>query len=337
MSWRHAWGRGSAALLAGLLPCPLSLGWVKGLDVELSRENGGYSAIAFESQRHQLVLLSDLPSAELSTWSLPSRGLQPRRLSSVRLQAGLWQQQPQILDSEGLVMSGDQVWVASEGRRRDDRPALLLRFSRRDGTLLQRVPLPETWQAGERQGLQTNAGPESLARLSAPGARLELLTAAERPLLQDTSDRIRLLRWWWPPGNDPNVDPPMAMEQGTLLIPEQPGWGLTDLVVLQEAAPGERAPLLLTLWRRFREPLHWENQLRLYPLPRNGATVQALVSWDLQAIGLTPENWEGISLGPLMSAGQPSIVLVSDDNLSSLQSSRLALLVARRSPSCDQP
>lgn len=313
------------------------MGWQKGVEVELSRENGGYSAVAYDTPRHQLLLLSDLPSAELSTWSVPTPRSQPRRLSSVQLQAGLWQQQPQILDSEGLVLNGDQVWVASEGRGRADRPALLLRFSRRDGTLLQRVPFPDTWQAGERQGLQSNAGPESLARLSAGAARLELLSAAERPLLQDASNRVRLLRWWWPAGHDPNADPPVPVEQGSLLMPEQPGWGLTDFVVLQEGVAGERAPFLLTLWRRFKEPLQWENQLRLYPLPRNGVTSQALMRWDLQAIGLTPENWEGISLGPRMSAGQPSIVLVSDDNLSSLQSSRLAVLVARQSPSCDQP
>jgi hypothetical protein len=311
------------------------MGWVLGFDVELPRENGGYSAVAFERKHNQLVLLSDLPSAELSTWTLPTPQSQPRRVSSVGLQAGLWQQKPQILDSEGLVLNGEQVWVSSEGRRHEDRPALLLRFTRRDGTLLQRVPLPNAWQAGEQQGLQSNAGPESLAQLSPPGARLELLSAAERPLLQDRSDRIRVLRWWWPRGRNPNTDPPLPSEQGTLLMPEQ-GWGLTDLVVLHESAAGVPAPLLLTLWRRFTEPLQWENQLRLYQLPTPEAPVQALQSWNLETIGLTPENWEGISLGPLMSAGQPSIVLVSDDNLNRVQSSRLALLLARRSPGCEQ-
>jgi hypothetical protein len=60
----------------------------------------------------------------------------------------------------------------------------------------------------------------------------------------------------------------------------------------------------------------------------------ALQQWDLQAEGLTPENWEGLSLGPSLSSEQPSLLLVSDDNLNPLQRSRLALLKPNRMASC---
>ena len=330
----------SVALLAGLLPCPLDLGWVRSIDWPLSSRSGGYSAVAFEPQQQHLWLLNDLPAADLSAWTLPTPRAESRLLSTLPLLAtGSEPKQPHpfILDGEGLVLSGDQAWVASEGRRSRERPALLLRFSRKSGTLLQSVALPMAWQPGEQRGLESNQGPESLARLSREGARLELLMAAEVPLQQDPPDQVRLLRWWWPQGLDPSTAAPLPAEQGALQAPDQPGWGLTDLVVLHESDRGREAPMLLTLWRRYNEPLQWSNQLRIYPLPAVGTVAQALHSWDLQSVGLTPENWEGMSIGPAMSAGQPSILLVSDDNLNPLQTSRLAVLEARRSPRCETP
>ena len=60
--------------------------------------------------------------------------------------------------------------------------------------------------------------------------------------------------------------------------------------------------------------------------------------WNLQTSGLTPENWEGISLGPPQHHGGISLLLVSDDNLNPLQSSRLALLTPKPPQAClEQP
>ena len=318
--------------MAALLPCPLELGWHKAVDIPLPQGPGGYSALALEPQRRRLWLLSDLPAGSLSSWSLPNNtGTPPRRLRTLTLQAAAGQQ-PLSLDSEGLVLDGDQLWVASEGRRSATRKAQLLRFSLASGELLQAVALPEPWRPAAGRGLESNAGPESLARLSAPGQRLQLLMAAERPLRQDRQGQVRLLRWWWPAGRNPAIDPPQPTEQGALQAPDDPSWGLTDLVVLQR--PGQQAPQLLTLWRRYSDPLQWRNQLRLYPVPPAGGVATALHSWDLNRlgltpeIGLTPENWEG------MSAGEQGLLLVSDDNRNPLQTSRLALLQPRRSPNC---
>ena len=96
------------------------------------------------------------------------------------------------------------------------------------------------------------------------------------------------------------------------------------------------ADTVMAEWRRYREPLQWDNQLRLYPLHAAGRVAEPLQAWDLNALGITPENWEGLSLGPELSPGQPSLLLVSDDNRNPLQSSRLAQLQARRSPRCEQ-
>ena len=317
-------------VVSQLLPCPLDAGWTIQRDIALGGPGGGYSAIQAESGARRFWILSDLPDGELSIWTLPAGDTPPRRVEALRLQVPV--QVTQQLDGEGLVIDGDQAWVSSEGRSSDMRPALLLRFSLTGGTLMQAVPLPPPWQPGAHQGLNSNAGPEGLARLSRLGQPLALLMAAEHPLRQDSASQIRLLRWHWPGESDRRSNPPQASEQGALVAPEDGPWGLTDLLVLhpQKAGP----PLLLTLWRRYREPLQWSNQLRLYRLPEPGQVMPALQQWDLQAEGLTPENWEGLSLGPSLSSEQPSLLLVSDDNLNPLQRSRLALLKPNRMASC---
>ena len=317
-------------LMAAVLPCPLDGRWIKQLEVQLPEHSGGYSAVHYDQAAHQLWLLSDLPDGTLSEWSLPSARSTPRLLKSRSLQVP--GQITQQLDGEALVIDGGQAWVASEGRRSSERPAQLLRFSLVSGVLLQAVALPAAWQPGSHQGLESNAGPESLARLSRAEQPLELLMAAERPLRQDPTDVVRLLRWSWTRGLDPSRDPPKAEPQGALRAPAGGDWGLTDLMVLHPSGPG--APQLLTLWRRHHDPLQWSNQLRLFPLPAAEGVAEALQHWDLKAVGLTPENWEGLSLGPELSPGQPSLLLVSDDNRNPLQSSRLALLQAHRSSSC---
>ena len=318
------------AVMASLLPCPLDAGWIKQRELEIPHHSGGYSAITYEKAAHRVWLLSDLPDGTLSAWTLPAWDAPPRLLKSVSLKVP--ESISQQLDGEALVIAGDQVWVATEGRRTRERPAQLLRFSLARGLLLQAVPLPPDWQASPGKGLDSNAGPESLVRLSPAGQPLELLMAAERPLLQGPADQLPLLRWFWPGGRDPRRDPPQALPQGALLAPPGGGWGLTDLLVLHSNASGPRR--LLSLWRRYRDPLQWENLLRLYPLPAAGEVADALQEWDLQAMGLTPENWEGLSFGPELLPGKPSLLLVSDDNRNPLQSSRLAQLYAHRSASC---
>lgn len=326
----------TALLTAGWVAaqgCAAPVGWTLQWEQTLPRQGpngeaiGGFSAIVHEPQRGRLWLLSDLPQAELSAWTLPGPRWAPRLL----LQRPIAGAGGEALDGEGLVLAGDEAWIASEGRRSDDRPALLLRVNRRDGRTLQRLPLPAPWQAAPGSGLASNAGPESLTRLSAPGAPLQLLMAAERPLLQDPDEQVRLLRWWWPAGR-PAAAAPEASPQGALQLPGPEPWSLTDLLALPQRAG--QPPRLLALLRRYTPPQRWDNRLALYPLPEPGAVVPPLRIWNLQQAGLSPENWEGLALGPPQANGRPSLLLVSDDNLNPLQSSRLALLIPTPPHAC---
>jgi hypothetical protein len=242
------------------------------------------------------------------------------------------------LDGEGLVMEGENIWIVSEGRRTADRPAALLRFDRRSGRLRERIELPPEWRAAPGQGLDSNRGPESLALL--PPA--QLLLAAERPLLQDTPGSVRLLRYGplaapmaaGPAGREPPGFTPL----GSLALPlKGPEWGLTELLPLPEGAG------LLGLVRGFEAPGRWWATLQLLPpLPPSTAAGSAapapplrpLHGWDLLAEGIAPDNWEGLAVGPPLSDGRPTLLLVSDDNFSPLQANRLARIAPRRQPSC---
>ena len=319
------------------LPCPTAAGWQVQRQISLPRRSpsgaaiGGFSAVHYLHATDTLLLLSDLPSAAVLRWSGLSQPQGPELERITPLGSGPRQALPAALDGEGLVVLGDQWWVASEGRRVRERPAQLLRFSASSGERLSAIALPEAWQPGDGQGLASNAGPESLLLLAgAERSRLPaLLMAAEQPLLQDPPQQVRLLRWQWPAGVDPARVDPRPLPQGALLLPRGEGWGLTDLLA---AGPGR----LLGLLRRFEAPDRWQIRLALYPLPPAGSTApaQALAQWDLIALGLSPDNWEGLSLGPPLPDGRPSLLLVSDDNLNPLQANRLALLTANRPGPC---
>ncbi len=308
-----------------LLPCPLSAGWdlvaqgVLPSRATDGRSLGGFSAAASDPSAGSLWLLSDREEPELvPIWDLSGLGQRPLRLGErLPLRGAGGEPFPAPLDAEGLVLEGDDLWIVTEERRSADRPAQLLRFDRRSGRLREALLLPEAWRAAPGQGLASNQGPESLTRLS--GSPLTLLLAAERPLLQDRRDQLRLLT------HGPGGFRPIGSLRLTLPAPH---WGLTELF----APPGGG---LLGLVRGFEPPASWWAQLLLLPAPGPAGSVKAPLSrWDLLAAGLPPDNWEGLALGAPLADGRPTLLLVSDDNFNPLQANRLARLAPRRQPGC---
>ena len=342
------WPLGGQAAQTLPLPCPSGAGWRLLKQGELPRRAadqspiGGFSAAHYASGSDLLWLLSDLPRGSISFWTGlagpqqpgPTRPGQtsqppPQLLRQLPLASGAAQPLPGAIDAEGLVLLGNQLWVASEGRRSAERPAQLLRFNANTGELIEALALPPDWQPAEGRGLASNGGPESLLLLPAAQGPPGLLLAAEQPLLQDPPRQVRLLGWSWPAGADPQTATPQPRAQGSLLLPADEGWGLTDLMLPE---PGR----LLALLRRFEAPDRWQVRLALYPLPppASPTATAPLASWDLLTSGLKPDNWEGLALGPPLADGRPSLLLVSDDNLSPLQANRLALLSPNRTAAC---
>ncbi len=320
-----------------LLPCPAQAGWELVAGARLPRRGtdggpqGGYSAASYRSESDVLLLLSDAPRGRVDAWSgVRQLGRVPLRpLFQLELKGSPQAPLPAEIDAEGLVVLGERLWMASEGRRSADRPAQLLAFERSSGLLQHAYPLPADWQPVPGLGLEANQGPESLALLRRPGQTDRLLMAAERPLLQDPPGQVRLLGWSLEPAG------PKARPLARLAIPAGEGWGLTDLLVVDASGP---SPGLLALLRRFQAPARWEVLLAHYPLPGEGADPKAVLEpihqWDLIAAGLPPDNWEALTPGPVRADGRPTLLLASDDNFSALQDNHLALLAPRRSQPC---
>ncbi|MEB3349797.1 MAG: esterase-like activity of phytase family protein [Cyanobacteriota bacterium] len=335
-------GRPAAAAVP--LPCPLAAGWRQVVLDQLPRRDGnglpvgGLSAMGPVPQAigaTALELLSDAPEPVLVRIDGLGTGQGLRIIERRPLTSGVGAALPPMIDGEGLVRRGNDLWVASEGRRSDDRPAQLLRFDGA-GRLRQAIAMPRDWQPQPGRGLVANGGPESLSLLQQPGQADALLMAAEYPLLQDPPGEVRLLVWslaTMPPSPQPLV---------SLRLPGS-DWGLTDLLPVADGRGGTR---LLALLRRFATPDRWGARLALYPLPPprpagegRPAPLAPLLSWDLLAGGdtgpaLPADNWEALALGPPLPDGTPTLVLASDDNFSPFQANHLALLAPRRLPSC---
>ena len=355
------------------LPCPLEAGWETLLSLRLPRldglgqPSGGFSAVAYDPHTDLLELLSDAPRGFVQRWRGLRRlvaaggqpGVQPapplQPLGVVLLRSGA-APLPTEMDGEGLVRRGQDLWVASEGRRSTARPALLLRFDGVSGALRQALELPTAWQPAPGRGLERNKGPESLTLWRRASGADTLLMASETALLQDPAGQARLLEW------ELSASGATARPLRSLALPGGGGWSLTELLVLPQP---RGAAGLLALLRRFEEPDRWGARLLLYPPPSRAATAPAfgaasapvaapwaaggeanptsplapIHSWNLLASGpghpgLPPDNWEGLSWGPTLADGRATLVLVSDDNFSPLQDNWLAVLAPRRLASC---
>ena len=311
------------------LPCPLEAGWELLRTIELprtladGRPLGGFSAAAYQRNEDRLWLLSDAPVGHLVPWGGLAQWLEGQRDTlrpgrRVLLRDGDGQPLPETFDGEGLVIEGRQAWIASEGRRSNDRRARLIRVDLGSGQLQQELPLPQAWRATPGQGLGSNKGPESLTSIG-PG---DLLLAAEAPLLQhQPGDGISLMRRR--PGEE--IRSAGALDGGDIGRHD----GLTELL----AMPIRQQ--LLGLRRGFTPPDQWTARLQLFALPEpGGAPVQPIIGWDLLEAGLPPDNWEAMALGPVLSDGRQTLVLASDDNFNPLQSSWVGVLSPRRTTAC---
>ena len=311
------------------LPCPLDAGWDLIRTEALPREArdgrpiGGFSAAAYQPRQDRLWLLSDSPRGHLIPWGGLAKllqGTQTKLTPGPRLQLRdrSGQPLPEGFDGEGLVLDGNNAWIASEGQRTPERPARLIRIDLATGRQQQTIPLPDSWQASPGRGLAVNKGPESLTALSPR----ELLLAAERPLLQsDDPAAVPIAR----------IDHHGAVRLSGSLDLSSVGEndGLTELLALPASHH------VLGLIRGYQPPISWSATLLLLPYPdRSAPPLKPVWGWDLLAAGLPADNWEALAVGPQLSDGRTTLVLASDDNFNPLQSSWIAVMAPRRTDAC---
>jgi hypothetical protein len=219
--------------------------WVPTLRRQFVRSNPstGVPGSAHHGEPGESLEVASPSSAEWMLSALPRRRPNCRRARWRGLRAGglkgliqlppLPLKQPEPMNEEGLVVEGQHFWEASEGKQHPAQRAALLRSDMAAGSLLSSQELPPDWRLQPDRGLRSNGGPESLSRLPVDGA---LLMAAEKPLLQDPPDCVRLLRW--------KLDTSGALhpaELSPLALPPG-GWGLADLLARLLPKPWASGP-----------------------------------------------------------------------------------------------
>lgn len=250
------------------------------------------------------------------------------------------------VDPEGLALTGrDTLIVTSEGFSAPAPPvAPFVREFSLDGRQLREFDLPAyTDPAPPSAGVRNNLGLESAALT--PNGRF-LFTGFENALAQDgpaatltSESRSRLLRYDARSGalqreyvyvTDRVAEPPVPADAFTVN-------GLVELLPLN-------SQFLLAMERSF--SVGAGNTVRLYRAALPGATrvtgtatlddagtvrpVRKRLVLDLDDLGLTLDNIEGMTLGPRLPDGSRALLLVSDNNFTPGQVSQFLLFTARK-------
>lgn len=239
---------------------------------------------------------------------------------------------PGSLDPESLVLTPDDtVVITSEG----DAVTLIDPFVREftlDGRQVSNLPVPKYYDPTATRGIRNNLAFES-AGITRSGDYL--FTGTENALLQDgpaatltTSSPSRILRY----NKVGMLDQELVYVVEPVQVPPIPadGFAVNGLVDLLALSPTR----LIAMERNFSSGVG--NDARLYLVDTAGATnvrgLRALppglsfvqpasktLLFDLDRLGITLDNLEGVSFGPVLPDGSQSLVIVSDNNFSPTQ------------------
>jgi hypothetical protein len=303
---------------------------------------GGISALAYDRQRDLIYALSD-DRQQPRFYTLALNINEADKIANITVEGvTLLQDQqdqavaPQILDPEGVGLTPKgQLWISSEGVQALS-PPILASFDLTSGRWQEQLKLPshflptpeidepDTSEPLSPQGIADNRGFEALA-MSPEGDRL--FTATELPLLQDVN----------PDDSDPkfysrllhylvgDVRPLLISEYLYPLEPPTLGAGLNGLTELATIDSGGH---FLSLERSF-SPLSGFNA-QVFQIATGGATDTSRLDklalplqgvnpvfkqplLNLKDLNLTLSNLEGMMLGPTLSDGSQSVLLVSDN------------------------
>lgn len=231
------------------------------------------------------------------------------------------------IDSEGIAIAGDTLFVSSEGDVRVKQPPFVDGFSL-TGQRTEQLPIPTPFQIGPQHGIRNNLAFETLT--TSPNKQW-LYTATESALLQDGPDGTaqkgassRILVYSLKshkPVHQYRYDiDPAVKGRGTMI-------GVSDMVALDNNGH------LLAIERSYSHASG--NRLRLYEVDLNGATdisgvdsIKSMVNIkpakkhlvaDFAKLKLPLDNGEGIAIGPTLADGSRLLLMVSDDNFSHYQ------------------
>ena len=318
---------------------------------------GGLSAIAYDRQQDQFYVLSDdrgrRSPARFYTFKLAVeqqngsqfkiKSFQPENVTLIKDELGNNYPVEQI-DPEGLAISPrNTVFISSEGNTAKNIKPFISEFELETGKKILDVRLPQRFLASDDpekpQGVQENLALESLTvnRTGLPEDPFRLFTATESSLIQDKSveeerSRIRFLHYVINP-----VGSPVLVAEHLYLLDDAPveviSNGLTELLALQTEG------YFLSLERTFGftgagakifqviigNATDTSNIDSLKGNLGQLNTLKKQLLFDLQDLGIYLDNLEGITIGPRLSDGSKSLLLISDDNFNEEQINQLLL------------
>ena len=230
-----------------------------------------------------------------------------------------------VLDPEAVVLAPDgTLWVATEGEAHRWIPPRIMAF-RLDGTQLGELEIPAAYLPADGRGVRSNHGFEGLS-VSPDGSRI--IAAVESALVQD----------------GPNA----SLDRGTIVrlvtFDSTSGQTVGERAYRVEAVPDEPRPAtayhsigvseilalrdqrILVVERSF--SAGFGNRVRIYladlqtgeditgvaQLPDGVQPVHKSLVVDLADLGIDPDNIEGLSFGPVLADGRPTLVMVADNN-----------------------
>ena len=315
-------------------------------------EVGGLSVITYNPEQQVYYAISDDSSnknkarfytlnIDLSSGSLPETGVSVIGVTQLLTETGETFTKDS-LDPEGIAFSGNSVFIASEGNFYGNILDFIKEFSLQ-GKLLRSLPIPEKFRDknwSKNQGVRSNL---SLESLTITPDKNYLFTASENALIQDGEianlDRgtpSRILRYNLQT-NQPDreflyfTDP---LANSSFIAEQYDRQGLVDLLAIDQEH-------LISLERSFSLGLGYTIKLFLVNLEK-ADNIQELESiklanseivpaektllLNLNSLNILIDNIEGLTWGSPLPEGGRSLILISDNNFMSLQTTQIIAL-----------
>ena len=315
-------------------------------------EVGGLSGITYNPEQQVYYAISDDSSnknkarfytlkIDLSSGSLPETGVSVIGVTQLLTETGETFTKDS-LDPEGIAFSGNSVFIASEGNFYGNIPAFIKEFSLQ-GKLLRSLPIPEKFRDknwSKNQGVRSNL---SLESSTITPDKNYLFTASENALIQDGEianlDRgtpSRILRYNLQT-NQPDreflyfTD---TLANSSFIAEQYNRQGLVDLLAIDQEH-------LISLERSFSLGLGYTIKLFLVNLEQ-ADNIQELESiklanseivpaektllLNLNSLNILIDTIEGLTWGSPLPEGGRSLILISDNNFMSLQTTQIIAL-----------
>ncbi len=269
-----------------------------------------------------------------------------------------------VFDSESIARAPNgNLFVSAEGiAAREPRIAPTIAEFQPDGRFVRFLPVPDKYvpeaEGPQTKGIANNLGFESVS-VSPDGSRV--FTATEAALVQDgtppsagkgsparileigigedTAGLVREYIYPVEPLTTPGDFEPAAGENGLV---ELLALSNTELLALERnfVSGGTReAPRRRNVIRIFRVSLHGATDVaEIFSLADATGLVpvekELIIDFDEITPGLSPEypeldNFEGLSWGPILADGSPSLIVVSDNNFNPWQRTSFLLFRIR--------